>query len=724
MSSHNTVPLAVSFVAILTPCAALAVLVQDAAPNRLTGFSPAALKAERAAEARFMAGVSSPEAMSAFHRSVTRRPHIAGSAASMEVADTVRKAFVDLGLETEVREYLVLLSTPKSIAAEITAPGREALAVDEAPSDTDPDSKHRELGPGFIAYSASGTVTAPVVYVNYGLPADYARLDAANVDVRGRIVIARYARSHRAVKIHTAQVRGAAGIIIYSDPADDGFARGLTWPEGPWRAGFQNQRGNGKYSWFWHGDPLTPGVGATRDAKVLDEATAPTLPRIPAIVLAWSEAEKILRRIEGPAVPPGFQGGLPFTYRLGPGPATVRLDVQMDQSRRPIRNIIARVAGRDPDRWVLLGTHHDAWTFGGMDPGGGLSAVVEVARSLAAMKRAGWTPARTIVFTVWDAEEFGLIGSTEYAEDLAKDLREKAALYINTDLYMRGRFDGGGTPSLRDFLVQVAKDVPSFTGKGSVYDGWRADEWRRLPVERRRGGDAAFEVDLGALGSGADFVAFQDHLGLPTLQMEFDFEGSYGTYHSNYDTRWFVERFSDPGFAVGRTLAQILGLAVMRFAEAPVLPFRYAHYGRKISEFLDTASTWSVDDDGKSVVRLDLDASRRLAKTVTARASALERRIDARLAAGSIDARSARTLNDRLVRLEQELLDEREPADTRWYRHVIYGWNIYSLYEGQPLPGLAEAIRLRHQARVAQEVARIEAALTRMLAALERISVP
>ena len=687
----------------------------------LLGFSPGAAEAQRTAESAFMSSVS-PDAISDIHRRVTRRPHVAGSPASMEVAEEVRRALATAGLETEIHEYHVLLSTPKSINVSITAPTRQVLPVTEPAMSGDPDSGHPELGPGYVAYSASGRVAAPVVYVNYGLPPDYARIKAAGIEVKGKIVIARYARSHRAVKIHTAQEAGAAAIIIYSDPADDGFARGLAWPEGPWRAEFQLQRGNGKYSWFWHGDPLSPGVAATRDASVLDAAAAPTLPRIPAVVLAWKPASEILSRLGGPAVPAGFQGGLPFTYRLGGGDLELSVDVQMDTSRRPIRNVIGRLHGRDPDRWVMLGTHHDAWTFGGMDPGGGLSTVFEVARALSALKKTGWTPERSIVFAFWDAEEFGLVGSTEYAEAFAKELREKAVAYINTDLYMRGRFDGGGTPSLRDFLVQVARDVPRPTGQGSVYDGWRADEWRRVPVERRRGGDAAFEVELAALGSGADFVAFQDHLGLPTLQMEFDFEGSYGTYHSNYDTRSYVERFSDPGFAVGRTLAQVLGLSVMRLASATALPFRYSHYGRKIGEFLDTASTWSYDEDGKPVVKLNLLSARRLAAIFTDRVNGLERRIDAALAAGTLTRETARTVNDRLVRLEQALLDDSEPASARWYRHVIYGWNIYSLYEGQPLPGLAEAIRLRDQSRVDREVARIEAALTRLVEALEEIA--
>ncbi len=617
------------------------------------------------AERQFMASVSIDQ-ISAVHRLATRRPHIAGSAASLELADELRRELAKAGLETEAHDFRVLLSTPRRIAVDLTSPERETLSVIEPASTIDPDSSHSSLGPAFVAYSASGTVTAPVVKVGYGLPADYERLRAAGVDVRGRIAMARYGRSHRAVKIHTAEQNGARGIIIYSDPEDDGKGRGQTWPDGPWRAEFQAQRGNGKYSWFWHGDPLTPGAAATPDAQRIPEENAPSLPRIPAVVLAWKEAAKILKH----------------------DAATVRLDVQMDTGQRTIRDIIARIAGRDSSRQVILGTHHDAWTFGGMDPGSGLSAVFELARTLAALKRGGWIPERDLVFAFWDAEEFGLIGSTEYAEAFQDTLRAQAVTYINTDLFMRGRFDGGGTPSLRDFLVQVTKDVPAFTGQGSVYDAWR--------------GSQPEEVELAALGSGADFVAFQDFLGLPTLQMEFDFEGSYGTYHSNYDTRWYVEHFSDPGFTVARTLTQVLGLAMMRLGSADILPFRYSHYAALIEKFVEA-----------------LDEPRRIAADIRRTALALEDQIAKRRVSGGFTEGQRRALNDRLARLEQTLLDEAEPPNARWYRHVVYGWNIYALYEGQPLPGLADAERTGDRARIDREIARIAAALTRMRAGLE-----
>lgn len=616
-------------------------------------------------ESQFLANVSTHR-ISAIHELATRRPHIAGSAASLQLADRLRDELNKAGLRTEVHDFRVFLSVPRRIVVEITEPARESLSVVEPASSVDRDSAHPELGPAFVAYSASGSVTGAVVDVGYGLPADYERLQEEGVSVRGRIAVARYGRSHRAVKIYTAEQRGAAGIIIYSDPADDGSGRGATWPDGPWRADFQAQRGNGKYSWFWHGDPLTPGIGATGEAVPLDPRQAPTLPRIPAVVLAWREAAKILQH---PA-------------------ATVRVDVDMDAGHRTIRNVIARIPGRDSSREVMLGTHHDAWTFGGMDPGSGLSAVFEAACSLAALNRAGWVPERDIVFAFWDAEEFGLLGSTEYAELFQQRLRERVVTYINTDLFMRGRFDGGGTPSLRDFLIRVTKDVPAWSGTGSVYDMWRAQTDR--------------EVELVALGSGADFVAFQDFLGLPTLQMEFDFEGSYGTYHSNFDTRWWVEHFSDPGFAVARTLTQVLGLAAMRLASADVLPFRYSHYAALIQQFV-----------------ADLPEPRVIAADIKQLAVSLEEAVGRGLASGRLTDAQRKTLNDRLVRVEQTLLDDTEPASRRWYRHVIYGWNIYALYEGQPLPGIADAKRIGDAQRLKEETARVTAALTRMRTALK-----
>jgi len=670
----------------------------SARPPRL-GYSSAAFDRQRDLENRFRAAVSAEE-IGAFHKTVTRQPHMAGTDGGREVAESVRSALAGAGLDVEVIEYQAYLSFPKSIAVEIVAPRAEPLRVTEPSSPLDRDTQHPELGPAFIAYAASGDVDAPVVYVNYGLPDDYAQLAARNVDVRGKVVLARYGRSHRAVKLHTAEQAGAAGIIIYSDPADDGFVRGETWPKGYWRTPDQIQRGNAKYSWFWHGDPLTPGSPAVRDAARQDPAMAPTLPRIPAAALSWGEARKILARLDGLPVPPGFQGGIPITYRIGGGAVRARLRVQMDNGLRTIRDVLAHVPGaRQSDREVILGTHHDAWTFGGVDPGTGTAALLEVGRVLGTLRRGGWQPQRTITLAFWDAEEFGLIGSTEYAEDRLRALRDRAICYINTDLYTNGRLDVGGTPSLRDLVVEVTQDVPE--GSGTLYDAWRTPPGNK---------------DLKSLGSGADFVPFQDYVGLPTLSIEFNATGgyTYGAYHSNYDTRFFVEQVADPGFQRGAQLVRLLGTTALRLGESEILPFRFSHYATRLKEFVDVASTWSAGEE-RSALAIDLTPAREAVVRVAAEADTLERRIDDRLASGHVVAANASRVNDALARLEQRLVDDSQP----WYRHVIYGWNIYSLYDGQPFPGLAEAIRTRDRARAQRELGRIVAALDRLHAGLQ-----
>jgi N-acetylated-alpha-linked acidic dipeptidase len=691
-------------------------------PRRL-GFTAATFAEQRAAEERLATELSG-QRISAAHRQLTRRPHMAGSEGGREVATFIRGALEQAGLHAAIVEYHAYLSTPKSVRVELLAPSRRTVSLLEPASPRDPDTGHPDLGPGFIAYSGSGTANGPVVYVNYGLPGDYARLAAAGVDVRGAVVLARYARSHRAVKVHTAQEAGASGIVLFSDPADDGYGRGDVWPDGPWRPTFLLQRGNAKFSWFWHGDPLTPGVGATADAPAMDPADAPTLPRIPAVVIAATDAEKILRQLRGAPALAGFQGGLPFTYHAGPGPARIRLDVRMDAGRRVIRNVIGRIEGvQEPDRWVMLGTHHDAWTFGGIDPSTATSTLLEVARGLADLKRSGWQPARSVVFTFWDAEEFGLIGSTEFAEDRERELREKAVCYINTDMYMEGALEAGGVPSLRDFVIEVTRDLPEGAQGGqTLYDAWRANEWNRQSPERRRRGQEGFEVELKALGSGADFVPFQDYLGLPTLSLEFLFPGGwgYGTYHSNYDTRYFAERHADPQWRRGPQLARLLGTTAMRLAGADVLPFRHSHYAARLREYVDAAEAWGVDEEGRRRIDVDVSSLRAQLTRVADRSAALEKRLDEALAAGRVSRPQAREVNDLLMRMEQTLIDDTIPVRERWYRHVVYGWNIYSLYDGQPLPHLADAIRRRDPAMVARERERIGRAFDRMLAGLER----
>ncbi len=679
------------------------------------GYTAAGSAAAEDIEQRFRAGVSA-ESMSSLHAAVTARPHPTGSAASANLARHLRTTLEGFGLEVTTHEYQILHSKPRAISLVMTAPTQRTISLDEPAMVEDPTSAHAELAGGYVSYSASGTASGSLVYVNYGLPPDYEALKALGVSVKDRIVIARYGRSHRAVKTFTAEQAGARALILYSDPADDGQVKGEAWPKGYWRGEHMLQRGNAKYSWFWHGDALTPGVAATPEATRIDAAAAPTLPKIPVVPISWGEARHLLSALHGPDAPASFTGGVPITYRVGPGPAAATLSVDMEQAVGPIYDVVATLRGSaTPERRILFGTHHDAWTFGGVDPGTGVTALLEVARGLGTLAKAGWRPSRSISLAFWDAEELGLVGSTEYAEDLRRELQEQLIMYVNIDMYMKGRFDPGGVPSLRDFVADVVKDVPD--SETSVFARWQQSEFHRQPAAARHGDASAFSPDLKPLGSGADFVPFQDHLGVPTLAIEFigDNGYGYGTYHTNYDSRAYVEAVADPGFQQGVLMTQVLGTMALRMSEATVLPFRFSHYARKLQDAIGAAEGWAKEA-GASI---DVTGLRTRAGAVAAAAGQLEAAIDRRLAAGDLPSDSLPALNDRLARMEQQLADDDGAPASRWYRHVFYGWNIYSLYDGQPFPGLAEALRLKDRVRVVHEVGRIERALDRMQAQLD-----
>ncbi len=605
-------------------------------------------------EARLRATLSA-ERLGAFHARLTREPHVAGTPESRTVAAEIERALAAMGLATEVRSYDVYLSYPTKIAIRLTRPERLELPVTESADPRDPDTANPKLTPGFVAYSASGHVTAPVVYVNYGLPADYAALETKGVALRGRIALARYGKVHRAVKVHAAEERGAVGILIYSDPADDGAGQGEVWPKGPWRAPHFVQRGNAKYSWFWHGDPLTPGVAATAEAKRLDPRTAPTLPKIPAAVLSASAGLQIRSRLNAD----------------GPGPAVIEMDVAMTNGLRPIYDVIARIEGKEePDREVILGTHHDAWTFGGVDPGSAAASVLELARAFSELRKSGWQPRRSILFAFWDAEEYGLIGSTEYAEDRGAELRERAVAYVNTDYYLAGRLEAGGSASLRDLMESVAGE----------------------------------KLDLAPLGSGADFVPFQDHLGVPALSIEYGIPGSYGSYHSAYDTRQWMQSYGDRDWAQGVKLAELLGGTLLRLASAAVLPFHFTRTAEALAGYLDQLEAKNRES-GSRLAEPGLGSTRARLAALAEAASAFEATSSR---AASLAPAVQREINDRLLRAETGFA---QPAGESWYRHVVYGWDIYSLYSGDTLPTLRAAITRADAAGFARERDRLEQAL-------------
>ena len=674
------------------------------------GYTPASSTAQQDLESRFRAGVSA-DSMSALHKPLTERPHPAGSEGTKAVVAYLERTLKGFGLDVETHEYRVLLAKPRVVEVAMTAPTTAPIVVAEPAIPGDPTSGNAELGGGYVAYSASGTATGQIVYVNYGLPADYAELATLGVSLKGKIALARYGKSHRAVKTHTAEQAGARALVLYSDPADDGATKGATWPEGYYRGADMLQRGNAKYSWFWHGDPLTPGIGATADAARIPVATAPTLPKIPVVVVSAAQAQRLMAALGGAEAPARFKGGLDASYKVGPGPTAVRVHVEMDQGLRPIYDVVATLKGSvAPDRQVLFGGHHDAWTFGGVDPGTGTTALLEVAKGLGALAKTGWCPARTISLAFWDAEEFGLVGSTEYAEALKSRLRDELLLYVNIDMYMKGHFDPGGVPSLSAFVTDVAKDVPQ--GASTVFA-----EWQKYEATRAKADPATFTPDIKALGSGADFVPFQDHLAVPTMAIEFigDNGYAYGTYHSNYDSRAYVERVADPGFQQGVLMSQVLGTMALRMSEADVLPFRYSHYATKLTSAIADAETWAKN----AGVAADLGPLRAGATAAGTAATALESAVDQALASGRLTRASATALNDRLGRIEQTLADDDGAPDSKWYRHVFVGWNIYSLYDGQPFPGLLEAFRVKDAARVTHELGRIQRALARMTAELD-----
>jgi N-acetylated-alpha-linked acidic dipeptidase len=691
------------------------------------GFFRASAEQELATESKLVSLLSAQQ-IAAHHQWLTARPHIAGTPGSEEVAKRLAATLRGYGLAVREHDYYVYLSQPVHVRLRWFQRGRaRTLAAREPADKRDPQSAHRELTPGFVAYSASGKVRGPVVYVNYGLPADYAVLEAAGVSVRGAVVLARYGRVHRAVKVFAAEQRGAAGLVIYSDPADDGAAKGAAWPAGPWRAPFMLQRGNAKYSWFWHGDPLTPGVGAIREAIRIPPEEAATLPKIPAAVISSGQAEPVLRALRGPPAPTNFQGGLKFSYRTGTNsednPVQLELDVAMDAGVRRITNVVARLDGRaEPDRWVLLGTHHDAWTFGGVDPGSSAAAILELARALSELRRSGWQPRRTILLCFWDAEEYGLIGSTEFAEELAEDLREQGVAYINSDMYLAGRLEAGGSPALRDLVREVAAAVQMPGSKESVYSAWRRESFARARRARPALNSAEVEVELEPLGSGADFVPFQDFLGLPTLSLEFGIEGSYGSYHSSFDSRAYFEQFGDPGWRFGPVHAELLGRTVLRLANAEVVPLRFSHAAEKLAEYVQQLEAANRDASGRPrITPLALDEVRKKLTAFSAAASELDAALEQRLADGpSLSPQTARRVSDHLARAEKSFVvaDEAPGAAQRWYRHTVYGWNIYALYAGQPLPELHRALVAGDAAAFADERARLEQALVRATAEL------
>ncbi len=684
----------------------------------LDGFSARGTLLERRWEEQFLAVPSAASAREHLRR-LTLEPHVAGTKEDYATAIYVRDQLRSYGLTAELKEYQVWLNYPNSPGiVELIAPRRERLAVREAIVSADPTSSNPGITPLFNGYSPSGDVTAPLVYANYGLPGDYDELKKAGVDVKGKIVIVRYGNSFRGVKAKVAEDQGATGCIIYSDPADDGYMQGDVYPKGPWRPVASGQRGSVQYLFDYPGDPLTPGKPSIPGVPRLKVEDATDLTRIPVQPIAYDVARKLIAPLQGPVRPRGFQGGLPFAYHVGgTDDVKVHLKTDMDYQTRTIWDVVARIDGsQDKDRWVIMGNHRDAWVFGAVDPNSGTSAMLEAARGFGQLLKQGWKPKRTIILCSWDAEEYGLIGSTEWAEENADELQEKAVAYLNVDVAVSGaNFSASAVPSLWKLIRSVARDIKDpKTGK-SVYQQWQ-DRARDQRPEAEQGLTA--EARIGALGSGSDFTPFLQHLGVASTDMGFG--GDYGVYHSAYDSFYWMAHFGDPTFGYHVAAAQLWGTMAMRLADAEGLPFDYTDYAYQIREFFNEAVRFAkrrnlessfdektmyaaVDNFLKEAVRVESNRQTAIAQV-----------------ANSENESKLKSINDALATAERALIDARGLRGRTWYKHEIYAPGIYTGYAAQPLTDFQQALDDRNATNAKDSLERVVEAIKRATSVLRQ----
>jgi N-acetylated-alpha-linked acidic dipeptidase len=645
--------------------------------------------------------VPTSAAYGAHLRRLTEEPHMTGTPANMALADYVRDRFVEYGLEdVTFHDTPALLSFGRSAAAAIVAPDTVRLKLAEDPWPPDKDS-YLYADPAqvqFHAYAPSGEATAEVVYANNGGPEDFALLERMGIDVRGRIVLMRYSEpySYRGYKVYMAEIHGAAASLIYSDPQDDGYARGETYPEGPWGPMSHVQWGSVVYDWLGVGEPFTFHWTRRRDGTWSEGPVRDRqLPKIPSLPLSPEDAALILSRLRGPVVPAGWQGALPFTYHVGPGPVRVHLRTVTDERIGTMRSVLGRIRGREePDRWVILGNHRDAWIYGAVDPSSGTAAMLETARAMGAALRHGLRPRRTVVFADWDAEEQLLGGSTQWVKDNRDTLLTSAVAYVNVDVGVAGpHFAAGATPALADFVRDVSRAVDDPATGGPIHDSWAARSEDGLP-------------EVGTIVGATDYTAFQEHLGVSCIDMTFD--GPYGVYHSQYDDDYWMSRIGDPGFLYGPALARLWGVLAWRLADAPVLPMRYSAYARAVQRHIDAVEAKAAP---RHPVRLD--RARAAARRWEQAALDLEARPDA----GPPPAGEAlRALDDRLIQVERAMTDPEGLEGRRFFKHLIYA--PQPTYREEVLPRISEAIDRGEWGAIPRYEAQIEAAFDRAAALL------
>jgi N-acetylated-alpha-linked acidic dipeptidase len=737
-SSRNFRPwllLGALLAATLVPLAAAGDAAEGSAA--LFGFTTPESTAQRALEQRFDAELK-PAELREWLKNLASGPNQVGSPHDKANAEFVRDLFRQWGWQAQIEEFQVLYPTLKEHTLELLAPTHLTASLHEPPVAGDATSGVAGIMPPYNVYGADGDVTGELVYLNYGMAKDYQELARRGIDVKGKIVIARYGSGWRGLKPKLAQEHGAIGCIIYSDPQDDGFGPGDVYPQGGWRPRDGVQRGSVLDITQYSGDPLTPGVGATRDAKRLAIADAKTILKIPVLPISYADAQPLLAALAGPVAPPKWRGALPITYHLGPGPAKVRLMIRSDWGLKPLYDVIAKIPGREsPEAWVVRGNHRDGWVFGAWDPLSGQVAMLAEAKAIGALVKSGWRPKRTLVYASWDGEEPGLLGSTEWAETHAAELSRAAVLYLNSDTNTRGFLAASGSHSLQHLVNQVAREVRDpETGVSSearlrarmLARGYARDpeDEENAEVVRRemRLAEAGGDLPIRALGSGSDYTPFLQHLGLTALSIEYEGEDDQaGVYHSTYDSFDHYVRFGDPTFAYGVAEAETAGRVVLRMADADVLPLEFGAFAETIGAYTEELRKATDEKRGKAAelarlldanaFGLSADPTRVVAAParqapvppldfapldqVVARLKASARTYDeayARLLAGSlkIDAARRARLNALLQGMEQKLTDARGLPGRQWYRHFVYAPGVLTGYGVKTLPGVREAI--------------------------------
>ncbi len=679
----------------------------------MRGFSPAQMKDHWGWEQK-MREIPDPVLLREYMQFLSSEPHALGSQKGKINAEWVRNKFKSWGLEASIEEFQVLFPIPRERVVELIAPEKYTARLEEPAVLEDPDSTDAEQLPTFNAFSADGDITAQLVYVNYGLPEDYETLRKLGVDVKGKIVLARYGASWRGIKPKVAYENGVAACLIYSDPKDDGYYRGAVYPEGPYRPEHGVQRGSVVDMPLYPGDPLTPNEGAAPGVRRLAINEAPTIMKIPVMPLSWGDALPLLKNLRGSIAPEAWRGALPVTYFLGPGPAVVHFKLSSDWSLCPARNVIARIPGSVyPDEWVIHGNHQDGWVNGASDPLSGLVALLEEARAFGELLKQGWRPKRTIILAAWDGEEEGLIGSTEWAEQHAAELADKAVAYLNTDSSGRGWYDAGGSHSLERFMHEVARDIADpMTGR-SVYDA-------ALEHEAQQAGEKApkevprADRRIGALGSGSDYTVFLDHLGIASLNFGFGGMDEGGIYHSIYDTMHWFTRFSDSTHAYGRALAQLDGTAVMRLADAPVLPFEFTNLAETVGSYVDDLQQLATTDGDVSLAPLKT-AQQGLAKSAQAYEQAL-----AKASVYEGEAVQLAQLNRLLFQAERALLSSEGLPRRPWYRHQLYAPGFYTGYGVKTIPYVREALEQKQYDEASKGVETVSRRLEAIAAQIDK----